>query len=176
MIFSEKVSQDFAYRVLLISQELKINPDHLMAVMYFESCGTFSPNIACGGKKWNQLTAEQKQHTAVGLIQFMPKTARNLKTTSEHLAGLPAELQLDWVLAYFKSVRKDIVGKLGTIEDLYMAVLCPAAIGKPNDYVIYADPSIQYRSNKALDWNKSGGITKREATKRVREIYESHVK
>jgi hypothetical protein len=86
VVWGQKVSLAFKQKVFKICKNLSINPDHLMACMAFESGGTFSPskrNAAGSG--------------AVGLIQFMDKTARSLDTTPDALAIMTAEQQLDYV-------------------------------------------------------------------------------
>ena len=63
---------------------------------------------------------------ATGLIQFMPSTAIGLGTTTAALAAMTAEDQLEYVERYFKPYRN----RLNTLEDLYMAILWPIAVGK----------------------------------------------
>ena len=106
----EKVSDAFKQKVIQIASDLKVNPNFLMAVMSFESGETFSPSIknAAGSG-------------AVGLIQFMPATAKQLGTTTAALAAMTAEDQLDFVAKYFRQFKKPLL----TIEDVYMAVLLP---------------------------------------------------
>lgn len=125
----------------------------LLAVMYFESC--------INAQARNKLTR------ATGLIQFMPSTAHNLGTTVEALYAMDDVQQLPYVYAYLKPYS----GKLLTTEDLYMAVLWPRAVGKPLDYVLWRRGEKAYEQNQ-LDWNNDGVVTKAEAAKRVREIYE----
>ena len=60
-----------------------------------------------------------------------------------------------------------------TLSDMYMAILMPKYIGKPEDTAIFsilASP-VQYRQNKGLDTNKDGVITKQEATSMVYSRY-----
>lgn len=150
-----KVSAAFRQRVIEIGTLLGTNPDYLMACMAFESGETFSPSIrnAAGSG-------------AVGLIQFMKSTAANLGTSTDLLAAMSAEDQLHYVWRYFD--RPDFRGKLGTLEDLYMAILWPAAVGKPLDFVLFQRPSIQYRQNAGLDLDGDGKVTKLEASAGVR--------
>jgi hypothetical protein len=100
------------------------------------------------------------------LIQFIRPVAEELGTTTDKLAAMTRVEQMDWVLKYMKRW----VGKLSSVslEDLYMAILWPAAVGKPNDYVLFSHPSKQYQQNKGLDLNKDGNITKAEAAAKVR--------
>lgn len=149
---SDRVTQAFKDKTMLIAAELGTNPNYLMAVMSFESGGTFSPSV------------KNPVSRAVGLIQFMPNTAKGLGTTSQALTQLTAEDQLDFVAKHFKPFR----GKLKTIEDVYMAVLYPAAVGKGSDHVLFKRPSKEYTQNSGLDINKDGQITVGEAADKVR--------
>ena len=157
--FGKKVSAEFKKKVIDIATSLGIGADELMAVMAFESGETFSPSIANGAGSG-----------AVGLIQFMPSTATGLGTSTEELKKMSAEKQRDYVAKYFAPHKN----KLSTLEDIYMAVLYPAAVGKPNDYVLFDKDSEKawikkaYTQNKGLDSNKDGKITKAEAAAMVR--------
>lgn len=149
---SDRVSQAFKDKVQVIAADIGVNPNFMMAVMSFESGGTFSPSVRNAASK------------AVGLIQFMPTTATSLGTTSQALSQMSAEEQLDFVAKYFKPFK----GRLKTLEDTYMAVLFPSAVGKGSDHVLFKKPSVQYRQNSGLDINKDGQITVGEAADKVR--------
>ena len=154
-----RVDADFLAKAIRIAYEIGADPSDFMAAMAFETGGTFSPSIV------------NKQSGATGLIQFMPSTARALGTTTELLALMDAVEQLDWVKKYF--VQNGYAGRIGTLPDLYMAILWPKAIGKPADYVLIEDDGGKaYIQNKGLDLNKDGNITKAEATSLVRKRLE----
>jgi len=149
---SQNVSQDFKDKVMQIADRLGTNPNFLMAVMSFES--------GLNPRAKNRFTG------ATGLIQFMPSTARGLRTTIEAIAEMSAEEQLDLVEQYFKPYKN----RLLTIEDAYMAVLWPKAIGKKKDYVLFEKPSTAYQQNSGLDVDRDGRVTVFDATDRVRRI------
>src|SRR5208283_2175061 len=112
------------YRTKLISlaHNLGTNPDYLATVIAVETNGKLDPGF------------EDPKNGTVGLICFTHKTATDLGTTKEKLKRMNFEDQLDYVQKYFNWWR----GKnLATLEDLYMAVFCPKAIGKSPDYVCY---------------------------------------
>jgi peptidoglycan hydrolase-like protein with peptidoglycan-binding domain len=149
----ENVSQEFKLKVVQIARELGCDPNFLMAVMSFESGGTFSPskkNAAGSG--------------AVGLIQFMPQTAKSLGTSTAQLAQMTPERQLDFVAKYLAPFK----GRLNTIEDVYMAVLMPSAIGRGPNHVLFRRPTKAYAQNEGLDLDGDGVITVAEAAERVR--------
>lgn len=151
----ENVTSDFKLKVLDISNKLKMDPDDLMAIMAFES--GFSPSI------------RNKVSGATGLIQFMGSTAKGLGTTTDDLTEMSAVEQLDYVYKYFKPYA----GKIHNIQDAYMAVFMPIAVGKSNDFVLGIKESTDkldgisygliYKQNSGLDINRDGKITKEEA-------------
>lgn len=126
-----------------------------MACIAFESGETFRPDIK-----------NMAGSGATGLIQFMPATARGLGTTVEALAKMTAVEQLDYVRLYFKPYQ----GRVKTLSDVYMAILWPAGIGKPEGWILWelAERPTTYRQNSGLDANKDGAITKAEAAAKVR--------
>jgi hypothetical protein len=152
-----KVSGEFKAKVIQICQRLEVSSDYLMACMSFESGGTFSASIrnAAGSN-------------AVGLIQFMPATAKALGTTTDALAKLSAVAQLDYVEKYFTPKR----GKLKSLEDVYMAILYPAAIGKPPSHALFIDPSKTYQQNAGFDKDNDKQITLAEISQVVRARYQ----
>lgn len=158
LAWGTKVSAAFRARVLSICADLKIDPDHMMACMAFESGRSFSPAIhnAAGSG-------------AVGLIQFMPTTAASLGTSSDALVEMSAEDQLLFVHKYLTPFR----GRLLSLADVYMAILWPAAVGKPDDHGLFVKDGPkprQYIQNKGLDVNENGAVTKFEAASKVEAL------
>jgi len=149
----ENVSEEFKQKVIQIAEDIETDPNFLMAIMSFESGRSFSP------KKKNPLSG------ATGLIQFMPETAQGLGTSTAALAKMTAVQQLDFVAQHFKPFR----GRLKTLEDAYMAVLFPKAIGKGSGFVLFKKGTVRYRQNRGLDGDGDGLITVGEAAKRVRD-------
>lgn len=154
LTWGAKVSPEFRDKVRAISVRLGCSPDDLMTCMAWESGRTFAPskkNLAGSG--------------ATGLIQFMPSTAVALGTTTGRLAFMSAVEQLDWVEKYFQPYK----GKLATLADLYMAILWPAGVGKPMEYVLWDKNSrpTTYRQNAGLDINHDGAITKAECAAKL---------
>lgn len=149
-----KVSQTFRDRVWWISETLDVDPDYLMACMAWESAESFRPDIrnAAGSG-------------ATGLIQFMPSTAVGLGTTTAKLAAMSAEDQLNYVYKYFRPYK----GRLNNLGDVYMAILWPAGVGKPDSYVLWnkATKPTTYRQNAGLDLNKDGTITRKECLAKI---------
>lgn len=158
LAWGRRVSPTFRAKVCDFAPRVGLDPCGLMACMAFETGRTFSPSIRNGAGSG-----------AVGLIQFMPQVAAMLGTSTAALAGMSAERQLDVVFQYFS--QPVFKGKLKTIEDAYMAILWPAAVGKPNETVLFdaadtAHPA-RYLQNAGLDLDHNGKITKAEAASRV---------
>jgi hypothetical protein len=145
------VSPAFKAKLIEISQSIGIDPNYLISAIAFETGETFSPSI-------------RNRSGATGLIQFMPDTAVELGTSTADLAVMTAENQMDYVEKYFNPYKS----MLETIEDVYMAILWPTAIGKPNSWVLFSRPSAQYDRNSGLDTNKDGNITKEKAAAMVK--------
>jgi hypothetical protein len=156
---SVKSDTAFTTGVTDLAKKYNVPEDYLYAVMGFETGGTFSTS-----------QKNQAGSGATGLIQFMPSTAKGLGTSTEALSKMSRAEQLKYVDKYFSN--KGIEG--GSLEDLYMAVLFPAAVGKPNDFVLFGRGAMSgytgraYEQNKGLDANKDGSITKAEAAAKVR--------
>lgn len=136
----------FVEKVKYIAGLLKCDPNDLMIVMYAES--RLKPNNP------NPISR------ANGLIQFMPKTAVWLGTTVEAIAKMSNLEQLDYVYKYFKMLGG--VGKIKNVYDLYMLTFFPAALGKPDDWVLQSGDLTAYKvatQNKIIDINKDFKIT-----------------
>ena len=158
--WGKKVSLEFKNKVIKICENLKIEPDFLMSCMAFETGETFSASI------------KNPVASATGLIQFLETTAVSLGTTTSKLANMSEVEQLEYVEKYFTPYA----GKIETIEDIYMAIIYPKAIGKSNDYILFTSGSSSYLANKGLDKNMDGNITKEEAAAKVKEKLEKGLK
>lgn len=155
LIFEDKVPgairSQFIDKVKAISQDLGINPNWLMAVINFESAGTFSSTI------------KNKYSNAVGLIQFMPNTAKGLGTSTYLLENMGAIAQLDYVKKYYKQFKT-----ANSYIDLYFATFFPLAMGKASSFVLQTasiPASLIAKQNPVFDTNKDGKVTKAEIEK-----------
>jgi hypothetical protein len=146
-----RVDAPFKAKLIQISKEIGVDPNFLISAIAFETGETFSPSI-------------RNPSGATGLIQFTPATAAELGATTDDLAAMTAVDQMDYVEKYFLPYRN----MLETVEDVYMAILWPAAIGKPNSWILFSKPSAEYGRNSGLDTDKDGHVTKEEAAAMVR--------
>jgi len=152
--WGKQVSPEFRRKVIAVAQRLGLDPSILMAVIAFETGRRFHP------------ASLNRRSGATGLIQFMPRTAEALGTTTRALAAMTGERQLDFVEKYFKPYA----GRMTDLPATYMAVLWPAAVSKPLSHVLFAAPSAAYDQNKGLDSDKDGKVTKAEAAARVQRM------
>lgn len=155
LAWGNKVSQTFCDRTIWIGQDLGVDPSYLMACMAFETGRKFTANVKNAGGSG-----------AVGLIQFMPQTAAGLGTSTEALAKMTAEDQLRYVWKYFERWS----GKLKNLGDVYMAIIWPVGVGKPDSHVLFrkdGDRPKTYLANKGLDINLDGQITRKETLAKI---------
>ena len=154
---------EFLDKVASVSSELGFDPNDLLRVIDFETAGSFSPKAQPIRKDGTKISS------ATGLIQFLEETAKGLGTTTADLYNMTAVEQLDYVKKYFEP-KKDKIKNFG---DLYMAVHWPVGVGKDDSYVMYRkdseDPKIRaaYNSNKSLDTNDDGTVTRGETLARL---------
>ena len=133
---------------------LGVTSDQLLAVMDFETIGSFSPS------------EKSKTSSATGLIQFIESTAGDLGTSTEELAKMTRAEQMVYVDRYLSRFQ----GRIKNTGDIYMAVHWPRAVGKNDSYVMYSRGSKNYSANQSLDTNNDGTVTRGEALQRLRDV------
>jgi len=158
LIFENKIPSNkvaFVRKVEEISKKLDIDPNWLMAVIDLETGGTFSSSTT------NSIGC-------VGLIQFCRDksgvTYKTIGTKKYQLSDLKAMnnlQQLDVVYNYLESKK----GKMTSFIDVYLAVLFPAAMRKPDNFVLESDGLTRAEiasQNPLFDTNKDNKITVKE--------------
>ena len=135
--------QSFVKEVIAISQRLEINPNWLMAVMELETAGTFNPAIT------NKLGY-------TGLIQFGEAAAKDIGTTTLYLRVLSGLEQLKYVEKYLSRYK----GKMNSLEDTYLAVFFPAAIGKAQGWILHTS---RLSAGRIANWNPLFDVNKDNA-------------
>lgn len=145
----------FFAKVVAISKDLKCDPNELLGVM----------NSECG----LNASARNSNGGATGLIQFMPRTAKILGTSTDKLSKMSAYDQLDYVAKFFKMNKKTY--KMGdgpmSAGDLYSLVFLP---GRANREVLTSSGELYYRANAGLDMDGDGKITKADLNRRVHKF------
>lgn len=147
----------FIKRAKEISIELGIPVEWLLAVINSETGGTFKSDISNIGCINNR-----KDYTkcAIGLIQFMPDTAKSLGTSVKELRNMSNVKQLDYVKKYFYPYRN----KITRFVDLYLVTFYPVALNKPDSFILGSEKSSSfakkvYEQNKGIDQNGDGLIS-----------------
>lgn len=144
----EEVSQDqeFIGAVNTLASDFNIAPDDIYRAIEFETAGSWSPSI------------RNPNGSATGLIQFLESTARGLGTSTAELASMTRGQQMEYVRRYLEPYK----GRIKNFGDLYMAIHWPAGIGKDETYVMYRSGTAAYDSNRNLDTNGDGTVTRGE--------------
>ncbi len=149
----------FDTKVRDVSGQLDVPPEWLMAVMYSES-------------RFNAAAENFRGSGAVGLIQFMPSTAKDMGTSTQKLAKMTHEEQLEWVYNYM-NMYKEKYGAYQSLCDFYLAILYPKARQQESCYTLYASPTKAYKQNSGLDEDKDGRVTVGDIDKRMKRLYPS---
>ncbi len=151
--------KEFLDKVKAIAKRVNCDYRDLLAIMNSES------GIST--------TAVNRNGGATGLIQFMPKTAQGLGTTTEALRRMTPVQQLDYVEKYIVQ-NKRMAGFSANERlsggQLYSLIFLPARAKRE---VLTTSGEVYYNANRALDTNKDGEITRAELDARVRSHYVS---
>lgn len=174
------LSPTFYQKLDQMTSSIGMNPEDLMAVMYYESAGLNPQAKNPGG--------------AVGLLQFMPKTLEGLgfRGDPDSFRKLSGETQLNYVERYIKNQMHNIGGKFHSAAQYYVANFWPVALQlsgvkseNPNTVIVENNPptltdpqtgktystkyfkykitpgqeAAAYRENPSLDVDKDGKIT-----------------
>lgn len=163
--FKRLLSIDKIQKVMQVSQVLKINPNWLLSVIYFETARTFNPAIT------NHIGS-------VGLIQFTrDKKGENSKLIGgktyqlDDIKKMTFIQQMDLVYIYYKPY----IGKMNTFLDCYLVTFFPLAIGQPDSYVLKTrslSANLIAKQNKVYDLNGDALITLRE----IRTFFKNYYK
>ncbi len=152
----EKLRQSDLKALDNAAKEIGVEIDWLATVISFES--GFNPAV------------QNKFSNATGLIQVLPSTASNILKLSKEEAiekvkkmSFSEQLQ-KVVIPYFSSYK----GRLHSLDDTYLAVFYPAAIGKSSDTIIAIQGQPIYDQNAGFDKLGLGYITKFDITSRIR--------
>lgn len=150
---SMPLSKESQARLNEISSKINCNPKDLHALIRSESSGNpQAVNPASG---------------ATGLIQFMPKTAKWLGTSTEELMSMSQEKQMDYVEKYLVHMKKSAGFKQNEKLDsgqLYALVFMPAKAKSGN---LCESNSLAYQMNEGLDMNHDGRIDNNDLSNRI---------
>ena len=100
---------------------------------------------------------------AVGLIQFLPATAKKMGTTVDALRGMNIQSQMDYVGQYFTPYRN----RIKNLHDMYMGIFYPKGIGKDDSFVVFKEGGKGYLENAGFDTSHTGTITRADICIRI---------
>lgn len=158
LLYLDKVKTNqsaFESKVNEIALLLKIDPNWLMMVMNSESGLNSKAVNKQKGDSDDPLQRISKR--ATGLIQFMPKTAEVLGTTTQKLYDMNPVNQLEYVYKYFQP----FAGKYKSFFDLYAYTFYPAMVGKPDTWILGSQNNDDGKSAQRIA-DQNPGITKNE--------------
>lgn len=155
------MDRDFVAGTNWLEENLKLPKNSLWDLMDFETGGSFRPD--------QKGLADGK---AVGLIQFREAAAKEMGYTMKELSGMSRVEQLKVTGKWLKSKLAGVENP--TRSDVFMAVLYPAAVGKPDSHVLFKRGSKEYKLNDGLDLNRDGTVTKGEYASKVELHKEQH--
>lgn len=144
LLYIDKITEnkeEFDLKVREIAQNLDVNPNRLMQIMDKESSLNHKAINKDSGATW--------------LIQFMPETAQWLGTTTDALKNMSNIEQLDFVEKYYAQYAD----KIHSHTDLYLATFYPAALGKPDNYIIWSERGKEKIIGKQNNMNNKKPIT-----------------
>ena len=147
----------FENKVQVVSKKLDIPAEWLMAVMHSES-------------RFDASAVNFKGSGATGLIQWMPATAKDFNLTVEKIRNMNHLDQLDYVYRYLDAKRNQY-RNYESLTDLYLAILYPKALNEEYCFTLYATPTVAYKMNSGLDFDKDGRVTIQDVDKRMKRVY-----
>ncbi len=151
----QPLSKEEQARAIQIAKDLNCsNPEALIGIIYAESGG--NPQ------------AVNRSSRATGLIQFMPRTARGLGTSTNELKNMTTMQQLDFVEKYLQTAKRQAGFRSDeqiSAGQLYALVFMPSA-AKHESGVLCKHGSGAFRGNSALSSNGST-ITTRDLEQRA---------
>jgi hypothetical protein len=161
------LGSDFYHKLLEVSSNVNMKPEDILNVMAVES--GINP------------AAHNKNGNASGLVQFMPRTLKDLGFTGTHdeFRQLSAVDQLDYVQKLIKNMSKINGGPFTSAAQYYVGNFVPAALKIPgvrngdlNTIIVSKNPEMPhipgvsakleskfYAANSGLDYDKDGNIT-----------------
>lgn len=118
---------------------------YLLACIRFETADTFKTDIK------NNVSG------ALGLIQFMPAKLKEWGVNVDNFAQLSFENQLDYVFKFFEEYN--YIKKCSFLEDYYLSIFYPSAVGKNPDNIIAKKGTELYSQNSSFDVHNRGYYT-----------------
>ena len=151
---STQLQSKFELGVRNMALRLGVMPEWIVLAMYRES--SLNPQ------------AVNSSSGATGLIQFMPKTATGLGTSTAAIKKMNAVQQLPLVEKYLSNQIASTRIHPTRLVDMYLLILYPKAVGKPNNYILFKRGTTAYRQNSSI--NPTGDVTVADVEKFINHI------
>ncbi len=137
-----RLGAGFSCKIEEVSKNLNCDPVDLLTVLYSES--SLNPKA-------------KNSSGAVGLMQFMPSTLKELGYTTADIENMTASEQLDVVQKYFEKNNYYHKGEKLSAAQLYAMVLAP---GRAKGEIMYTQgkDGLAYTQNEGLDKDDNGTI------------------
>lgn len=147
----DKLGDGFSDKLADVAKNINCDPEDLLTVLYSES--SLDPDA-------------KNPSGAIGIMQFMPSTLKELGYTTEDIENMSAIEQLDVVQQYFEKNNYYHKGEKLTAAQLYAMVLAP---GRADGEVLYTQgkDGQAYAQNEGLDIDDNGTIAMTDLDKRM---------
>lgn len=166
-LFAKLLTLEQQRKIIEVAHGLKVDPNWLSAVMYFESARSFNPKV-------------KNSIGSVGLIQFTRdkkgveyKTINGIKYNLSDIQKMSFVEQMELVYQYYKP----FTGKMNSFIDVYLVTFFPNALNKEESFVFETknlSASLIAKQNPAFDKNKDGKITRKEVTDFFKSLYKTN--
>jgi hypothetical protein len=139
--------------VLDVAREIGAEPRELAWAIELETNHSWSP------------AARNPKSNAIGLIQWMPRTLRDLgMPDTETMAALSRAGQAPYVRDYFR--QQGAAYNMSEPGDVLLAIFSPGALGRSDSYVIAYPHTETWKANRAYASKGNGAITAGSVRKR----------
>jgi hypothetical protein len=117
--------------------------------------------------------ARNSKSSASGLFQLTETGARGIGKNLKDFRKMDQYEQLDvlekYLNTHFAKMKKKDPKWKPTFSDVYAAILYPSKIGDSDSSTLFSKGSSAYKSNKGMDTNEDGKVTKGEAASKVKD-------
>ena len=155
------IPQNKVDAITALAQTLSVTAEHIMAVIAFETNGSFDHR------------SRNRVNETLGLIQFTPDLARRLGTNMEDLGKAGFEQQLHYIGQLIESrAQYDRATPLG-LADICIALIAPDHIDRAEAIPVFTEDTAPqaYARYAPFDIDEDGRITRSEIDRKLRAYW-----
>ena len=155
------IPQNKVDAITALAQTLSVTAEHIMAVIAFETNGSFDHR------------SRNRVNETLGLIQFTPDLARRLGTNMEDLGKASFEQQLHYIGQLIESrAQYDRATPLG-LADICIALIAPDHIDRAEAIPVFTEDTAPqaYARYAPFDIDEDGRITRSEIDRKLRAYW-----